>query len=83
MVAGVVCRFVSGVVQPGRVAHLRFTVIVALHQWGDAHAFQPGEAHWILVDGATGAKAPALRVERSDGATLTADNAHVAKVVQA
>ncbi|GII60829.1 transcriptional regulator [Sphaerisporangium krabiense] len=28
-----------------------FTVIVALRQWGERHAFAPGETHSVLVDG--------------------------------
>lgn len=27
-----------------------FTVIVALRQWGERHAFAPGESHSVLVD---------------------------------
>lgn len=56
-----------------------FTVIVALRQWGEQHAFAQGEVHSVLVDDETGATVPALRVERSDGSVLTADTTHVEK----
>ncbi|MEU5696749.1 helix-turn-helix domain-containing protein [Actinosynnema sp. NPDC020468] len=57
-----------------------FTVIVALRQWGEAHAFDAGETHSVLVDDDTGAPVPRLRVERSDGAVLTAANTHVERL---
>lgn len=57
-----------------------FTVIVALRQWGEAHAFDTGEPHSVLVDDETGAPVPTLRVERPDGAALTAANTHVEKL---
>ncbi|TQN27576.1 HxlR family transcriptional regulator [Haloactinospora alba] len=57
-----------------------FTVMVALRQWGEAHAFDTGESHSVLVDDDTGARVPTLRVERSDGAVLTGGNTHVEKL---
>ncbi|MBY8849329.1 helix-turn-helix domain-containing protein [Saccharothrix longispora] len=57
-----------------------FTVIVALRQWGEAHTFDSGEPHSVLVDDETGARVPPLRVERSDGAPLNARNTHVERL---
>lgn len=57
-----------------------FTVMVALRQWGERHAFDTGEPHSVLVDNDTGKPVPTLRVERSDGAFLTAENTHVEKI---
>ena len=57
-----------------------FTVIVALRQWGEAHAFDTGEPHSVLVDDETGTPVPPLRVQRPDGSVLTAANTHVEKV---
>ena len=60
--------------------HELFTVIVALRQWGEAHAFDAGEPHSVLVDDETGTPVPPLRVQRPDGSVLTAANTHVEKV---
>jgi DNA-binding HxlR family transcriptional regulator len=60
--------------------HELFTVIVALRQWGEAHAFDAGEPHSVLVDDETGTPVPPLRVERPDGVALTGMNTHVEKV---
>lgn len=57
-----------------------FTIIVALRQWGQAHAFQPEETHSELIDDETGTPVPLLRPLRGDGTVLTAHNTHVRKV---
>jgi DNA-binding HxlR family transcriptional regulator len=54
-----------------------FTLIVALRQWGESHAFAAGEPHSVLIDDDSGAPIPPLRVTRSDGTALTARNTHV------
>ncbi|WP_301128496.1 winged helix-turn-helix transcriptional regulator [Streptomyces cacaoi] len=43
-----------------------FTVIVALRQWGERHAFAPDEPHSVLVDG-QGLPLPPLHPVDSDG----------------
>ncbi|WNV85087.1 helix-turn-helix domain-containing protein [Umezawaea sp. Da 62-37] len=57
-----------------------FTVIVALRQWGEAHAFDAGEPRSVLVDNNTGTPVPALHLKRADGVTLDAGNTHVERV---
>jgi DNA-binding HxlR family transcriptional regulator len=54
-----------------------FTLIVALRQWGESHAFTPGEPHSVLVDDESRAPVPPLRLTRPDGTALTARNTHV------
>jgi DNA-binding HxlR family transcriptional regulator len=54
-----------------------FTLVAALRQWGERHAFAPGEPHSILVENASGDPIPLLRLERPDGSELTARNTHV------
>ena len=56
------------------------TVLLALRQWGETYAFDPGEPHSVLVDDQTGAPVPTLRLQRQDGTTLTAANTHVEKL---
>lgn len=43
-----------------------FTVVVALRQWGELHAFEPGEARSMLVD-AAGRPLPELRPVDASG----------------
>ncbi|MEV0057748.1 helix-turn-helix domain-containing protein [Saccharopolyspora shandongensis] len=43
-----------------------FTVVVALRQWGERHAFAPDEAHSVLVD-ELGVPLPELRPIDSNG----------------
>jgi DNA-binding HxlR family transcriptional regulator len=57
-----------------------FTIIVALRQWGQAHAFQPDEPHSELIDDATETPVPLLAPVRGDGTVLTAHNTHVRKL---
>lgn len=56
-----------------------FAVIVALRQWGERHAFTPGESHSTLVD-VHGAPVPPLVPAGPDGVELGPDNTHVVKV---
>ncbi len=55
-----------------------FTAVVALRQWGERHAFAPGEPHSTLVDDA-GRELPELRPLGRDGRPLTAEASHVVK----
>ena len=56
-----------------------FTVVVALRQWGEAHAFAPGEAHSVLVDEA-GRPLPELRPVDASGNAAEAGTTSVRKV---
>jgi DNA-binding HxlR family transcriptional regulator len=56
-----------------------FTVVVALRQWGERHAFAPGEAHSVLVD-ERGTPLPPLRPASADGTPADADTTTVRKV---
>lgn len=56
-----------------------FTVIVALRQWGERHAFGPGEAHSMLLD-RHGTPVPEIAPVAVDGTRLDADTTHVQKV---
>jgi DNA-binding HxlR family transcriptional regulator len=57
-----------------------FTAVVALRQWGERHAFAPGEAHSALLDG-QGRRLPELRPLDQDGRSLTAEASRVHKTV--
>lgn len=56
-----------------------FTVVVALRQWGERHAFADGEAHSTLVD-RRGNPVARLRAESRDGKPVTAATSRVRKV---
>ncbi|VFB01245.1 winged helix-turn-helix transcriptional regulator [Nocardia cyriacigeorgica] len=56
-----------------------FVVIVALRQWGERHAFGPGESRSSLVD-ERGALVPPLAPAAANGAPLGPDNTRVLKV---
>lgn len=56
-----------------------FPVILTLRQWGERHAFAPGENHSALVD-QHGAPVPDFTPVGSDGTVLDAGNTHVQKV---
>lgn len=56
-----------------------FPVIVTLRQWGERHAFAPGEAHSVLVD-QHGTPVPEIVPTRADGTLLGADTTHVQKI---
>jgi DNA-binding HxlR family transcriptional regulator len=55
-----------------------FPVIVTLRQWGERHAFSPGEAHSTLVD-QHGAPVPEIAPTGADGTRIDADTTHVRK----
>ncbi|MFF6826571.1 winged helix-turn-helix transcriptional regulator [Streptomyces longwoodensis] len=55
-----------------------FPVLLTLRQWGERHAFEPGEQHSTLVD-QHGARVPDVRPTGADGAPLDADTTHVRK----
>ncbi|GAA2455244.1 helix-turn-helix domain-containing protein [Streptomyces macrosporus] len=56
-----------------------FPVVLALRQWGERHAFAPGEAHSVLVD-RHGIPVPEIAPVGADGTPLDADTTHVRKV---
>jgi DNA-binding HxlR family transcriptional regulator len=47
-----------------------FGVIIALRQWGERHAFSPGEQYRPLLDQTTGQPLQHLAYTRPDGSTL-------------
>ncbi|MEW1700950.1 winged helix-turn-helix transcriptional regulator [Streptomyces sp. NPDC093249] len=55
-----------------------FPVLLALRQWGEHHAFDPGEPRSTLVD-ERGVRVPDIAPTGADGAPLTADTTHVRK----
>ena len=55
-----------------------FPVVLTLRQWGERHAFAPGEAHSTLVDH-HGDPVPELTTMITDGTVLDADTTHVQK----
>jgi DNA-binding HxlR family transcriptional regulator len=55
-----------------------FPVILTLRQWGERHAFAPGEIHSILVD-QHGIPVPEIAPTGADGALLDTDTTHVQK----
>lgn len=57
-----------------------FPVVVALRQWGEAHAFRSGEPHSRLVDRRHERPLGPLRVQAADGRVVTPDDTVVAKV---
>lgn len=56
-----------------------FTVVVALRQWGERHAFDPGEAYSVLVD-EHGVPLPPLQARGSDGTLADVETTSVRKV---
>jgi DNA-binding HxlR family transcriptional regulator len=56
-----------------------FPVIVALRQWGEAHAFADGEPRSVLVDEQDGRPVSPLRVEAADGRVVDASTTVVRK----
>ncbi|GAB3952130.1 winged helix-turn-helix transcriptional regulator [Streptomyces sparsus] len=56
-----------------------FPVIVTLRQWGERHAFAPGEIHSVLVD-QHGDPVPDVAPTRGDGTPLTPETTQVRKV---
>ncbi|HZX05192.1 helix-turn-helix domain-containing protein [Kribbella sp.] len=57
-----------------------FPVIVALRQWGEAFAFDPGEPHSRLLDRQHHQPLKPLEVHASDGRLLTPADTEVRKV---
>ncbi|GHF91946.1 transcriptional regulator [Amycolatopsis bullii] len=55
-----------------------FTVVVALRQWGERHAFAPGEEHSVLIDG-RGLPLPRLIPLGSDGTPADVETTTVRK----
>ncbi|MFI9306706.1 winged helix-turn-helix transcriptional regulator [Streptomyces triculaminicus] len=53
-----------------------FAVILTLRQWGERHAFDPGETHSTLVD-QHGTPVPDIAPAGADGALVDADSTHV------
>lgn len=60
--------------------HDLFVTIVALRQWGELHAFNPGEKHSKLVNNADGSSMPGLALLDASGQRLTAVDTHVEKI---
>ncbi|MEV4074957.1 winged helix-turn-helix transcriptional regulator [Nonomuraea fuscirosea] len=56
-----------------------FPVILTLRQWGERHAFDPGESHSTLVD-LHGVPVPGLTPTGADGTHLGTDTTRVRKV---
>jgi DNA-binding HxlR family transcriptional regulator len=56
-----------------------FDLIVSLRQWGEEHAFDPGERHSVLVDATTGRPVPRLSYTTPDGRRIQADQTRVRK----
>ncbi|TDC24852.1 transcriptional regulator [Streptomyces sp. 8K308] len=56
-----------------------FPVVVTLRQWGERHAFTPGEPHSTLVD-RHGATVPEVVPTGADGTALDADTTRVRRV---
>jgi DNA-binding HxlR family transcriptional regulator len=57
-----------------------FDLIVSLRQWGQEHAFAPGEPHSVLVDAATGKPVPRLSYTTPGGGRVRARQTRVRKV---
>jgi DNA-binding HxlR family transcriptional regulator len=55
-----------------------FPLILTLRQWGEHHAFTPGETHSVLVDG-HGTPVPEIAPTSADGTPLDTDTTHVQK----
>ncbi|SNT56400.1 transcriptional regulator, HxlR family [Actinomadura meyerae] len=56
-----------------------FPVVLTLRQWGERHAFAPGEAHSTLVD-EHGAPVPDFTPTGADGTVLDPDTTRVQKI---
>jgi DNA-binding HxlR family transcriptional regulator len=57
-----------------------FDLIVSLRQWGQEHAFAPGEPHSVLVDATTDEPLPRLSYTTPDGGRIQARQTRVRKV---
>lgn len=58
--------------------HALFPVVLTLRQWGEHHAFAPGEPHSTLVD-TDGTPVPTFTPTTPDGTPLDADSTRVRK----
>ncbi|WEH38060.1 helix-turn-helix domain-containing protein [Streptomyces sp. AM 2-1-1] len=58
--------------------HDLFPAVLTLRQWGERHAFAPGEAHSILVD-RHGAPVPEVVPTDADGGIVGVDSSRVRK----
>ncbi|GGZ60839.1 transcriptional regulator [Streptomyces inusitatus] len=56
-----------------------FPVVLTLRQWGERHAFAPGETHSTLVD-RHGTPVPEIAPTAADGTPLDADTTQVRKI---
>jgi DNA-binding HxlR family transcriptional regulator len=56
-----------------------FDLIISLRQWGEEHAFTPGEPHSTLVDAATDQPVPRLTYTSPDGRRIHAAQTRVRK----
>lgn len=57
-----------------------FTIMVGLRQWGERHAFVPGEQHSVLVDDTRDEPTPLLQLVNADGVALDGATTHVQRV---
>jgi hypothetical protein len=57
-----------------------FDLIVSLRQWGQDHAFDPGEPHSVLVDRAGDEPLPRLAYTTPDGHPVRPTDTRVRKV---
>ncbi|AKU95599.1 Transcriptional regulator, HxlR family [Labilithrix luteola] len=57
-----------------------FPVVVGLRQWGEAHCFEPGESHSVLVEKKTGRAIRPLCLESASGQPLSDTDTEVRKV---
>jgi DNA-binding HxlR family transcriptional regulator len=57
-----------------------FDLVISLRQWGQDHAYQPGEPHSVLVDRTTGGPVPRLTYTTEGGGTVRAGDTRVDKV---
>ncbi|MEV6904482.1 winged helix-turn-helix transcriptional regulator [Amycolatopsis sp. NPDC051372] len=56
-----------------------FDLVVSLRQWGQDHAYEPGEDHVLLVDRETEEPIPRLTYVTPDGTPIHADDTRVLK----
>jgi DNA-binding HxlR family transcriptional regulator len=54
-----------------------FSLVVSLRQWGQDHAYEPGEQHVTLVDRATGEPIPRLTYTTPHGYPIRAEQTRV------
>ena len=57
-----------------------FNLLVSLRQWGQDHAFAPGEQHSVMVEEQTGQPLPRLSYTTPDGRQVRASQTRVRKV---